>query len=491
MPPYGYDLVYCDGNGNYLMTVRFLPHGVKHILNAKGRVQRTLSPGDGLMTSKEDRAKLVLGDPERVRVVRQIFDWYVTEGLGFKSIAGRLNREGVPSAGRTKGPDKWCMTTIRDLLSNPAYVGDMVWNRRSFSKFHSIKKKRASAKPKTKGLAKEKHKREDWIVTRDTHPAIVSRRTFDVAMQRRKSRRERCQHNFRWGRGVTSPYLLTGLVVCSHCGHNWQGYTQTKGKPRKDGTKVKTGYYGCGGYISKGNSVCQRSIVRQTTIEGFLFEQIGEGLRQFVNDDEGLAALRKALVQVFGPGGNPTRDKRAMLQVQKEDLEQKIFNILDNITPTTREFADKRVAQLKEELESIQAELECLDEAEAQRVDIDAMMPTLIDFIGSFEETVAHGTIEEKRRFLRAFVRRVELDPTNGTGRVELYDLPVFASGPPVQEKKDGHDGHPSSLRVVAGARYVVEKKIWGTRFELTYGEDELQVAAKNDAFLGAARIPD
>ena len=33
VPPYGYDLAYSDGNGHYLMPVRFLPPGVKQILH--------------------------------------------------------------------------------------------------------------------------------------------------------------------------------------------------------------------------------------------------------------------------------------------------------------------------------------------------------------------------------------------------------------------------------------------------------------------------
>ncbi len=65
-------------------------------------------------------------------------------------------------------------------------------------------------------------------------------------------------------------------------------------------------------------------------------------------------------------------------------------------------------------------------------------------------EVVAEGTVDEKRRLLRALVRKVELDQTMGTGRVEIYDLPLF--GTSVQEKKDGPDSHQSSLRVVAGA---------------------------------------
>ena len=67
-----------------------------------------------------------------------------------------------------------------------------------------------------------------------------------------------------------------------------------------------------------------------------------------------------------------------------------------------------------------------------------------------------------KRRFVRPSVRNVELDPETRTGRAEIYDLPVFSL--PVQEKKYGPDGHPSSLRVAAGARYVVEEEIPGLR---------------------------
>ena len=65
---------------------------------------------------------------------------------------------------------------------------------------------------------------------------------------------------------------------------------------------------------------------------------------------------------------------------------------------------------------------------------------------------------------MRAFVRRVELDPKTSTGRVEIYDLPVFSVG--VQEKKDDRSGHPSSFPLVAGARYVVEKKIPGRQVD-------------------------
>jgi len=36
---------------------------------------------------------------------------------------------------------------------------------------------------------------------------------------------------------------------CAQCGHRWQGYTQWKGRSRRDGSRPKTEYYSCGGYI--------------------------------------------------------------------------------------------------------------------------------------------------------------------------------------------------------------------------------------------------
>jgi hypothetical protein len=45
-----------------------------------------------------------------------------------------------------------------------------------------------------------------------------------------------------------------------------------------------------------------------------------------------------------------------------------------------------------------------------------------------FEKVVAEGTVEEKRSFIRAFTRRVELDPETGEGLAEIYDLPDFTA---------------------------------------------------------------
>jgi len=43
-----------------------------------------------------------------------------------------------------------------------------------------------------------------------------------------------------------------------------------KGKKRVDGTRVKTCYYGCGGYITKGKSICELNAIPQEVLESLV-----------------------------------------------------------------------------------------------------------------------------------------------------------------------------------------------------------------------------
>ncbi len=226
MPPHGYDLQYFSADGRFLMTVRYDEELSKLILDEDGNVTRVVPRGESLALTKRDRCKLVPSAPERVRVVRDIFSWYVTEGLGFKGIADRLNHQGMPSprGGKWSAKHKagWAMTTIREILHNPAYVGDFVWNRHSFAKFHRIAGGKAVARTGLPGPGPEHNRPDDWVVTKDCHPALISRSLFLAAQSKREARRrDPGEHSYRSGHGSHSPFLLTGLIQCMHCGHRW------------------------------------------------------------------------------------------------------------------------------------------------------------------------------------------------------------------------------------------------------------------------------
>jgi DNA invertase Pin-like site-specific DNA recombinase len=86
-PPYGYDLRYENAAGQFLFIVRFMPDGSKQLLNENRNLIRILARGESLNISKRDQAKLTLSDPERVKVVKQIFQMYAEQGKGYNALA--------------------------------------------------------------------------------------------------------------------------------------------------------------------------------------------------------------------------------------------------------------------------------------------------------------------------------------------------------------------------------------------------------------------
>ena len=74
-------------------------------------------------------------DPETSKVVEQIFAWRV-EGVGFRTIATRLTRQGFPcpsAADRELNPHRhdraWSVGAVRTIVMNPKYKGQGVYGR--------------------------------------------------------------------------------------------------------------------------------------------------------------------------------------------------------------------------------------------------------------------------------------------------------------------------------------------------------------------------
>jgi DNA invertase Pin-like site-specific DNA recombinase len=75
-----------------------------------------------------DRVILVPGPAEEIETVRRVYRLFVEDCLPEGTIAQMLNREGrVTDLGRP-----WTRGTVHEVLTNPKYVGDNVFNRVSF-----------------------------------------------------------------------------------------------------------------------------------------------------------------------------------------------------------------------------------------------------------------------------------------------------------------------------------------------------------------------
>jgi len=429
IPPYGYDLAYYDGSGQYLCTVRFMEDGSKQVLDQDGNMTRTVQKGERLQFSKRDKSRLALGHPNRIKYVKKIFTWYVLEGAGYKSIADRLNKAGIqtPMGGRrrTSKEAKWCSTTIMSILQNPVYTGDMVWNRLSFAKFHKISDGKAVQTLNFPGHGPYPNGQEDWIVHRNAHPTIITRTRFEQTQKRRKATAKygyANTHNV--GRGARSPYLLTGLIHCTLCGHKWIGYTVNKGRRRKDGSNVKTLYYACSGYVNKGKSVCQRHVIRKDWLEEWVVGKIEKMLKEHFGTPEGLEKMRQMVEEEIESSAPQIGDELDKVEAREREIKQTITNLVENLTSTNREYVDARLVELKRELAVLESKHLELESAGAEKTKIGHVIDQTVELAGEFKTVFAEGSIEEKRLFLRAFLKKIEIDPVAGKGQAMLIVLP-------------------------------------------------------------------
>jgi hypothetical protein len=88
-----------------------------------------------------------------------------TEGMGGKKIARILNEQGIP-AGR-----KWSPSTVLSILGNHAYLGHRTWNKKSEVDGH-------------------KNPEEEWIVTKNCHPAIIEDKLWNKTQSMLHSRQK-------------------------------------------------------------------------------------------------------------------------------------------------------------------------------------------------------------------------------------------------------------------------------------------------------------
>ncbi|KAB7704908.1 recombinase family protein [Bacillus aerolatus] len=133
--------------------------------------------------------ELVVNETE-AEVVKRVYDLYLNEGLGFYSIAKKLNQEGIPS----KKKRGWSIRSIKLLLTNPVYKGTLVWNRIDRSSNKQVEKDD-----------------EDWVVVENAHPLIIDESTWE-AVQKRINQASVPP------RAKTSPHLLGGFLKCGRCG---------------------------------------------------------------------------------------------------------------------------------------------------------------------------------------------------------------------------------------------------------------------------------
>jgi DNA invertase Pin-like site-specific DNA recombinase len=130
------------------------------LIDEHGSIEGVLARGEH-KSIQTDRVILRPGPEQEVAIVREVYHAFVHADRSERKIADELNRRGV----RTDLGRPWTRGTVHQMLINEKYVGDNVWNRRSFK----LKKKRVRNDPAM------------WIRAQGAFEAVVERDLFEAA----------------------------------------------------------------------------------------------------------------------------------------------------------------------------------------------------------------------------------------------------------------------------------------------------------------------
>ena len=81
--------------------------------------------------------------------------------------------------------------------------------------------------------------------------------------------------------------------------------------------------------------------------------------------------MAEAIKEQLGSAEEEFITARKRVQAEQEQIGQTINNLLDNITPTNREYVDKRLGELKQQRQQLEDRLEELERLSLSQVEID------------------------------------------------------------------------------------------------------------------------
>ena len=322
--------------------------------------------------------RMILKNNE-AEIVRQIFAWFVLDGLTPYAIAHRLTENKTP---KPTGGQGWARSTIRGILRNPTYKGTWFYSKREVYRDDT-----------PDGIKTQSRKRahdEAIAPIAVGVPIIVSQAVWKAAQDRstaNKRRGHKPTKNF---------YLLRGKIRCARCNSLLLG--QTKAKANKDGTHKR--YYRCRkNFTDITHDRCAAKQLDLPTAEKAVWDTIREMLLDHSRLLEGIEADRAEAEKA-----------RRMIQTtitgidnQIEKAQGKIDRLLDLYTGgdlDKQAYLSKRGA-IQGEIDHKQNErLELQEKLSGYKVLTQDQQAELETFIGEIVAGVDNATDEDKAEYM-------------------------------------------------------------------------------------------
>ena len=237
--------------------IRDTSRKIRAVLKAKAEHGERLGTRAPYGYIKDPETKKLAVDDEAAAIVRRIFAMCAS-GNGPSQIARILKKEQVLTPTMyaytrygmnhtcldTAHPYNWSDSAIANLLENEIYLGNTV-NMKYSTKSYKDKRR-------------VEHSREECLVFKDTHPALITQEVWDIVQRVRKNRRRPTK--------MEEQNKYSGLVFCADCGSNMVLH-------RARTMSASYNHFTCRTYKKDGES-CTGHYIRECVLDEVVLEDL-------------------------------------------------------------------------------------------------------------------------------------------------------------------------------------------------------------------------
>ncbi len=227
----------------------------------------------GYKKDPKNKNKLLI-DETSAKIVREIFHWYVLDGLSIRKITFKLNDLNIPNPTCYKKEQglNYCNPHYNDSgLWNPKKVADILVDESYIGSVVQGKQKVVSYKIHDK----VQNPKEKWIIVENKHEPIIEKDIFVLA-QKRKAQNRRISTT------TQEEHLLSGFVYCAEC-HRAMHRKSSKG----------IGYYFCRTYTQNSKKHCTKHSIREDILQSVLLETIQKEISMIENIDKTIQKIKE------------------------------------------------------------------------------------------------------------------------------------------------------------------------------------------------------
>ena len=321
---------------------------IRAVVQAKARAGErvTTNPPYGYLKDSNNPKNWII-DPVASEVVKRIFQEAksgkslseISKGLendkifkpdrhrieiGLKSISSSPNVETLPYF--------WTRETLSAILGREEYLGHTV-NLRTRTKSYKDKRKVDNSK-------------EDWLIFKNTHEAIIDQETFDIVQKMRSHKRSNQRYKNRAGHAN----LFAGLIFCGTCGRKHYFCPQEKNGLNHD-------HYKCSAYRKPIDGCKNPHYIQKSALIEIVSDKLRQTIHEYQLDQE--TFLKKLEQQSQAQFGKD--NKRQRQQLQKEEHRSKEIDTIiqklyeDNLLG---KISDERFVKLSQSYEEEQKQLQ-------------------------------------------------------------------------------------------------------------------------------------